>query len=147
MDDNRKTDLGFKLLENVHNLIKFADTKINVLLVISGVSTTFIFTNFQGLFDICLLSKIVLGLFFLSFIVFVILSLLTISPRSDKHTGNSVSKTIYFAHIAKRIEVKDFIDDYTKIDEKSFQSDLLYQVYENSKIRSEEHTSELQTRV
>ena len=64
----------------------------------------------------------------------MILYLLTISPRSDKHTGNSVSKTLYFTHIAKRIEVKDFIDDYTKLDEKSFQSDLLYQVYENSKI-------------
>ena len=134
MDDNRKTDLGFKLLENVQNLIKFADTKINVLLVISGVTTTFILTNFQGLFDLCILSKIGLGLFFLAFIFFVILSLLTISPRSDKHTGNSVSKTIYFAHIAKRVEVKDFIDDYTKLDEKSFQTDLLYQIYENSKI-------------
>jgi hypothetical protein len=65
MDDNRKTDLGFKLLDNVQNLIKFADTKINVLLVISGVTTTFILTNFQGLFDLCLLSKIGLGIFFL----------------------------------------------------------------------------------
>lgn len=134
MDDNRRTDLGFKLLDNVQNLIKFADTKINVLLVISGVTTTFILTNFQSLFELCLLSKIGLGLFFLSFIVFVILSLLTISPRSDKHTGNSVSKTIYFAHIANRVEVKDFIDDYVKLDEKSFQADLLYQIYENSKI-------------
>lgn len=134
MDDNRKTDLGFKLLDNVQNLIKFADTKINVLLVISGVTTTFVLTNFQSFFDLCCLSRIVLGLFFLAFLVFIVLSILTIAPRSDKHTGKSVSKTIYFEHIASRVEVKDFIDDYTKLDEKGFQSDLLYQVYENSKI-------------
>lgn len=134
MDDNRKTDLAFKLLDNVQNLIKFADTKINVLLIISGVTTTFILTNFQGLFDLSLISKITLGLFFVSFLVFIVFSILTISPRKDNHTGNSVSKTIYFEHIASRVEVKDFITDYTKLDESGFQSDLLYQVFENSKI-------------
>lgn len=134
MDDNRKTDLAFKLLDNVQNLIKFADTKINVLLVISGVTTTFILSNFQGLFNLCLISKIALGLFFIMFLIFIVFSILTISPRKDNHTGNSVSKTIYFEHIASRIEVKDFINDYTKLDEPGFQSDLLYQVFENSKI-------------
>ena len=134
MDENRKTDLAFRLLDNVQNLIKFADTKINVLLVISGVSTTFILTNFQGIFDLCLFSKIALGLFFISFLVFIILSIFTISPRKDSNTGSSVSKTIYFEHISSRIEVKDFINDYTKLDEPGFQSDLLYQVFENSKI-------------
>lgn len=134
MEDNRKTDIAFKLLENVQNLIKFADTKINVLLVISGVTTTFVLTNFKGLYSHCLFSKIALGLFFIAFLVFVFLSLLTISPRNAKHTGNSVAKTIYFEHIANRVEVKDFIDDYTKLNEVCFQSDLLYQIFENSKI-------------
>lgn len=134
MDDNKKIDTAFKLLDNVHNLIKFADTKINVLLVISGVTTTFILTNFQNLFDLNCISKITLGPFFLSFICFVILSLLTISPRTDKHTGNSPAKTIYFKHISTRIEVKDFIDDYNKLTPESCLTDILYQVYENSKI-------------
>jgi hypothetical protein len=134
MDNNRKTDLAFKLLDNVQNLIKFADTKINVLLVISGVTTTFILTNFQEFFDLCLVSRIALGHFFVAFLVFLVFSILTISPRKDNHTGNSVSKTIYFEHIVSRIEVQDFINDYTKLDEPDFQYDLLYQVFENSKI-------------
>lgn len=140
MDDNRKTDLAFKILDNVQNLIKFADTKINVLLVISGVTTTFILTNFQTLFDSCIASKICLGLFFLSFITFIIFSLFTIAPRKDKYTGKSAAKTIYFEHIASRIEVKDFIEDYSKLDEPGFQSDLLYQIYENSKIATKKFT-------
>jgi hypothetical protein len=140
MDENKKIDTAFKLLDNVQNLIKFADTKINVLLVISGVTTTFILTNFQNLCDLNYVSKIVLGLFFLTFICFVILSLKTISPRTDKHTGNSPAKTIYFKHISKRIEVKDFIDDYNKLTTESCLTDILYQVYENSKIADKKFT-------
>src|SRR5258706_12037477 len=123
MDENKKIDTAFKLLDNVQNLIKFADSKINVLLVISGVTTTFILANFQNLFDLNLSSKITLGLFFLTFICFTILSLLTISPRTDKHTGNSPTKTIYFKHISNRVEVKDFIDDYNRLTSESCVTD------------------------
>lgn len=134
MDDNKKIDTAFKLLDNVQNLIKFADTKINVLLVISGVTTTFILTNFQYLCDLNCFSKIALGLFFLAFISFVILSILTISPRTAKHTGSSPAKTIYFKHVSTRVEVKDFVDDFNKLTPESCVTDILYQVYENSKI-------------
>lgn len=134
MDEARKTDLGFKLLDNVQGLIKFADAKINVLLIISGITTSFILANFQGLCSSCLIAQILLGLFFLSFIVFVIFAIVTISPRPDGHTGNSVSKLIYFGHIANRVEAKDFIADYKNLDEDKFQTELLYQVFENSKI-------------
>lgn len=61
MDENKRIDAAFKLFDNVQNLIKFADTKINVLLVISGVTTTFVLTNFQTYFDLNCLSKIILG--------------------------------------------------------------------------------------
>ena len=134
MEENKKIDTAFKLLDNVQNLIKFADTKINVLLVISGVTTTFILANFQCLCDLNCFSKITLGLFFLTFISFVILSILTISPRTAKHTGNSPAKTIYFKHVSSRVEVNDFVDDFNKLTPESCVKDILYQVYENSKI-------------
>ncbi len=134
MDENKKIDTAFKLLDNVQGLIKFADTKINVLLVISGVTTTFILTNFQNLCDLNSFSKIALGLFFLAFITFVTLSILTISPRADKHTGNSPAKVIYFKHVSARVEVKDFVEDFNKLTPESCITDILYQVYENSKI-------------
>lgn len=141
MENSRKIDLAFKMLDNVQNLIKFADSKINVLLIISGVSTTFILANFNDLFDLCLISKIALGFFFLSFLVFLFFSILTISPQTDKHTGKSASKTIYFKHIAERVEVKDFIEDFNRLGDDSFLDDLLYQVFENSKIADKKFTS------
>ena len=135
MDDLRRTDLAFKLLDNVQNLIKFADTKTVVLLVISGVTTTFVMTNFNDLFGLCVISKIVLVLFILSFLIFIWYSIKTISPQSDKHTTDSAKKLIYYGHIAK-MEVSDFIDKYSNISDKEFLDDILYQVYENSKIAS-----------
>jgi hypothetical protein len=134
MDEIKKIDTAFKLLDNVQNLIKFADTKINVLLVISGVTTTFVLTNFQNLYDLSPFAKASLGLFFIAFICFVVLSILTISPRTDGHTGTSPAKTIYFKHVSRRVECKDFIDDYNKLTHESCLTDILYQVYENSKI-------------
>jgi hypothetical protein len=134
MDDKRKTDLALKLLDNVQNLIKFADSKLNVLLIISGVTTTFVLANIQPLFNDSILSKVLIILFFVSFIIFLCFSMLTILPRQDNHTDQSIAKTIYFRHIASRIEIKDFINDYSKLDEKGFQTDLLYQIYETSKI-------------
>lgn len=134
MEETRKTDLAFKLLDNNQNLIKFADSKINVLLIVSGVSTTFVITNFQSLIEIGTYGIVGLIIFFLFFVAFVIASLFTISARKALTTGASAPKTIYFEHIAKRVEVKDFIDDYKKITEDSFLTDILYQVYETSKI-------------
>jgi hypothetical protein len=141
METSRKTDLAFKMLDNVQSLIKFADSKINVLLIISGVSTTFILANFSDIFGLCLVSKIALALFCLSFLVFIYFAIFTVSPRSDKHTGKSVSKTIYFKHIAERVEVKDFIEDFNKLGEDTFLDDLLYQVFENSKIADKKFKS------
>ena len=134
MEENQKIEIAFKLLQNVQDLIKFADNKINVLLLISGVTTTFVLSNFHDLYSLNCLSKIILGLFFLVFFIFVVFSLKTISPRSDKHSGNTPAKTIYFKHISKRIEVKDFIDDFNNLTTESCLTDILYQIFENSKI-------------
>lgn len=134
IDSKRKTDLAFKLLDNVQALIKFADTKINVLLVISGVTTSFVLTNFQTLFTSSIFAKISLVLFFIVFLAFVILAIFTISPRRDKHTGKAVAKIVYFGHVASRVQVADFISDFEQLNEKCFLDDVLYQVYENSKI-------------
>lgn len=136
MDENRKIDLALKVLDNNQNLIKFADTKINVLLVLSGVTTTFILTNFQDLYDIGFWPKFFLVLFFLAFILFMIFSILTIAPRKANQTGNSVPKVIYFEHIASRVEAKDFITEYNNITPEIFLADTLYQIYETAKIAS-----------
>lgn len=119
MDDNKKIDTAFKLLDNVQSLIKFADTKINVLLVISGVTTTFILTNFQNLCELNCFSKIILGLFFLAFITFVILSILTISPRTDNtqvvHLQKQFTSNMFQQELKSRILLTTSTNSHLKV--------------------------------
>lgn len=135
-DTYRKTDLALKLYESTQNIIRFADTKINVLSVINGIATSFVITNFQQLFEISLLSKFVLLFFFISFVVFVVFLLNTILPRSNINSEPIGTQIIFFNHISKRNNVKEFISDYNNTTSEEFLDDLLQQIYESSKIAS-----------
>lgn len=134
VDTFRKTDLALKLYESTQSLIRFADTKINVLSVINGIATSFVITNFQQIFSISLFSKIILILFFITFIVFVYFLLNTILPRGDKPTGDEGPQIIFFGHVSKRKSPEDFIKDFNSTNSEEFLDDLLKQIYESSKI-------------
>lgn len=136
VDTFRKTDLALKLYESTQNLIRFADTKINVLSVINGIATSFVITNFQPLFVISLFSKFILILFFIAFIFFVYFLLNTILPRGDKITGEKGAQIVFFGHISRRKSPDEFIKDFNNTNSEEFLDDLLKQIYESSKIAS-----------
>lgn len=133
-DTYRKTDLALKLYESTQNLIKFADTKINLLSFVNGIATSFVITNFQELFTISIFSKIVLILYFMTFIIFVYYLLNTILPRSSKNSEVIGNQLIFFGHVSNRSNAKDFIDEFNNTTSEEFLDDLLQQFYESSKI-------------
>lgn len=134
VDTFRKTDLALKLYESTQNLIRFADTKINILSFINGIATSFVITNFQQLYTISIFSKLTLILFFIVFIIFVYFLLNTILPRGVKNLGKAGSQVIFFGHIAGRKSPEEFIKDFNNTDSDQFLDDLLQQIYESSKI-------------
>ncbi|MBV6478053.1 MAG: hypothetical protein HGGPFJEG_00800 [Ignavibacteria bacterium] len=123
-----------KLYESIQNIIKFADTKINVLSVINGIATSYILTNFQLIYSINIYSKLLLALYFIMFIVFIYYLLNTILPRIKSISGNKISRAVYFGHISERKEVQEFVNDFKKLNDEEFLEDLLTQIYESSKI-------------
>ena len=133
-DTYRKTDIALKLYESTQTLIRFADTKINLLSVINGIATSFVITNFQQLFSINIISKLVIILFFITFILFVYYLLNTILPRSEKGFGKSGSQIVFFGHIAARESADEFIKDFNNTDSETFLDDLLQQMYTSAKI-------------
>jgi len=133
-DTYRKTDIALKLYESTQTLIRFADTKINLLSVINGIATSFVITNFQQLFSINIISKLVIILFFITFILFVYYLLNTILPRSEKGLGKSGSQIVFFGHIAARNNADEFIKDFNNTDSETFLDDLLQQMYTSAKI-------------
>jgi len=133
-DTYRKTDIALKLYESTQTLIRFADTKINLLSVINGIATSFVITNFQQLFSINIISKLVIILFFITFILFVYYLLNTILPRSEKGLSKSGSQIVFFGHIAARNSADEFIKDFNNTDSETFLDDLLQQMYTSAKI-------------
>ncbi|HMS64499.1 MAG TPA: DUF5706 domain-containing protein [Ignavibacteria bacterium] len=133
-DTYRKTDLALKLYESTQNLIRFADTKINVLSFVNGIATSFVITNFQQLFEINLFSKFIMICFFLSFIVFVYFLLNTILPRGNKNSEIIGTQLVFFGHVAKRNNAKEYINDFNNTNSEEFLDDLLQQIYESAKI-------------
>ena len=133
-DTYRRTDIALKLYESTQTLIRFADTKINVLSVINGIATSFVITNFQQLFSISIFSRIILIFFFITFVVFVYYLLNTILPRSDKSHIAACSQIVFFGHIANRSSAQEFIKDFNNTDSETFLDDLLEQMYASAKI-------------
>ncbi|MBK9330920.1 MAG: hypothetical protein IPM96_00615 [Ignavibacteria bacterium] len=133
-DTYRKTDLALKLYESTQNIIRFADTKINVLSVINGIATSFVITNFQQIYEISILSKILMLLFFITFIIFVYFLLNTILPRANKESESIGSKVIFFSHISGKPDAKSFVNDFNSASSEGFLEDLLHQIYESAKI-------------
>lgn len=134
MDIFRKTDVALKLYESIQNIIRFADTKINVLSVINGIATSYILTNFQQVYSLSFFSKLMLLLYFMTFIVFIYFLLNTILPRIKSSPSKKLSQAVYFGHISNRNTVNDFISDFRKMTDEEFFDDLLTQIYESSKI-------------
>ena len=133
-DTYRKTDLALKLYESTQNLIKFADTKINLLSFVNGIATSFVITNFQQLFSISIFSKVILFMYFITFVTFVYFLLNTILPRSSKTSEIIGHQLVFFGHVSKRSNAKEFIDAFNDTTSEEFLDDLLQQFYESSKI-------------
>lgn len=125
-----RTENTWKIFNNQQDLIRLFDTKVNVLLVISGITTSFLLVNLKEILGLGMTGKVMFGLFVLFFACFVVFALLTIFPRKPTKSGKSIPKLIYFKDIASRVEAKDYVDDFEKTSDKELQNDLYYQIYE-----------------
>jgi ABC-type multidrug transport system fused ATPase/permease subunit len=134
MEIEKKIDHAWKLFNNNQDMIKFSDSKLRFLAVISGVLTSYILANFSTLFSLHWYGKLALLAFSVSFLFFVIFALLSSFPRFASKTGGQVPKLIYYKHISERVEANDFIHDFLSSSEEDQLKDILYQVYEISGI-------------
>ena len=129
-----RTENTWKIFNNQQDLIRLFDTKVNVLLVISGITTSFLLVNLKEIIETGTFGKILFGLFVVFFALFVVFALLTIFPRKPTKSGRSIPKLIYFKDIASRVEAIDYVEDFEKTTDKELQNDLYYQIYELASI-------------
>jgi hypothetical protein len=125
-------DLAWKILLNTQEMVKFADQKINVLLVIGTllISTTLavsdIYIHKNSFLDFCFWAIIIVS------VVFFIFSLISLFSRNDEKTGKDIPKLIHFGQIIRFKEAREYQEAFVKMSDKEAITDICYQIYEVS---------------
>lgn len=127
---DKKVEHAWSIFKNQQEIIKFFDKKINALLFVSSVISTFILINAKEILANGLYGQILIFGYLLFFILFIAYSLFTILPRNPLKFGKSIPKLIYFKDIANRVEPKDYVEDFESASIGDIQNDLCYQIYE-----------------
>ncbi|WP_457556455.1 Pycsar system effector family protein [Candidatus Harpocratesius sp.] len=145
-DKNDFLNLAF---QNNQEMINFADSKASTALTIQSIiisagmagallSDTFqilkdpIQVNSPGLFWVYI---ICLGLFLISSIAGIILSISVIYPRESQEEGEiSREGTFYFGHIASYKDSDEYISKIDALDERQLSEEYCRQIYQISKI-------------
>ena len=133
-------EYGWRIYLNTQEMIKFADQKVNVLLVISGVMSSFVFNNIKNINEGDNWGYVLLFLFIISLIIFLIFGLLSIFSRKATKTGQRVPKLIYFGHIAQREEAIEYYESFKRVSSDDLFRDLCYQIYEVGVIAALKHS-------
>lgn len=138
MNTKDKIEFAWKILQHNQDMIKFADSKVRFLLIVSGISTSYILVNLADFFSFPFLKQFMIGVFLVSFFFFLIFALLTIVPRySTIIPSKMVPDVVFYQNIAERSSAEDYITDYSKSKEEDILRDVLNQVYVVSKIASD----------
>ncbi len=134
MDIDKRIEYAWKLFQNNQEMIKFSDSKLRFLAIISGVITSYVLGNYSELSVMGWYGNLALVLFFIGFFFFVLFALLSSFPRFASKTGNSVLKLIYHKHVSDIVEAGEYISKFNDATDDEYLKDILYQVYEVSRI-------------
>jgi len=124
-----KNDPAWRIYLNLQNMIKMADQKVYMLLAFSGVMASIVF-NRLGTMHRDWISYAILLYYLLALIFFMVFALQALLARSGVKTEDPVPRLIFFGHIAKRKEAKEYYKDFSKASEEDIFRDLTYQIYE-----------------
>ncbi len=133
-----KLGVGFSILSYNQNILQFADSKANTLIVINSIfiasATTFFGTTPKSLLFLSLM-------FFALSIYATALCLLVVTPRSDsslKMVRAPRKDLIFFGDILTR-DSKKYVRDYKRYRYSEFLEDLAYRIYRVALIASDKY--------
>ena len=141
----KKLEYAFKIFDNLQSLIKFIDQKASAILIVAGLIANIYFFIFNNLVLIqksslniknCFIFLLSLLVFIFTLIVFYLLLFKVFFPRKAKKSSSTKSMTFYFEHISQKDET-NFLDDFSSLNEKQMEEEVLKQIYELSFILSE----------
>ena len=103
-------DSAWRIYKDAQDLIKFADRKINILLIISGVMITFVFNQVGTIKASGDMAYVALAAFLVALSLFLLFSLLALFSRKEAKSGIGVSQLIFFGHIGSRKSADEYYE-------------------------------------
>ena len=129
-------DAAWRTYLNVQDMVKYADQKVQVLLLLSTIICAFVLTNLKDLAGHSTVARIGVVLFLLATAAFFLLALVALVARRDTKTGTTVPRLIYFRHIAERTEAVEYCRAFRDANGAAFLDDVCYQISELGHIAS-----------
>ena len=127
-------DHAWQIYHNTQNMIRYADQKVHVLIVLGIIITGAVITQLDHLPRDLATDRILMGSFFISTGFFLTSTMLALVSKFDVKSDSNVPKLVFFRHIQKRSQALEYSDAFKKTSAADVLKDLCYQIYEVSVI-------------
>ena len=139
-----RLDQAWRILNLNQDLIRAADQKIYLLIVMSTLLVSYVSTNLDKIIRLGQLQKSLLILFLIACAAFFYFALTTVFARSakrgsqvghaDQADASEMPGLIFFGDIASRRQVSDYAAQFRQADSRALFDDLCVQIFQTSHI-------------
>ena len=140
-DLNLRLDQAWRILNLNQDLIRSADQKIYLLIVMSTLLVSYVAANIEKIGRIGPLQYGLLAVFILVSGVFYFFALSTLFPRKNNTPTRENSSMIFFGDIATRTGAEHYIQDISDIPLDHLFDDLARQIYLVSRVATNKYVA------
>lgn len=138
-DMNLRLDQAWRVLNLNQDLIRAADQKIYLLIVMSTLLVSYVAANIDKISRIGPLQFGLLAVFILACGTFYFFALSTLFPRKNDFAADANVGMIFFGDIARRIKPEDYVAELSTITMARLFDDLARQIYLVSKVATNKY--------
>ena len=138
-----RLDQAWKVLNLNQDLIRAADQKIYLLIVMSTLLVTYVSTNLEKIMHQGMLQRAVLIIFLLAVSAFFFFALSTVVSRNRRQPGDvpALPQVVFFGDIAERSSAQEYVDAFRGADMHAVFDDICHQIYGVASIAREKYRS------
>lgn len=136
---NLRLDQAWRILNLNQDLIRAADQKVYLLVVMSTILVSYVAANIERIGRIGPLQFGLLAVFILVSGAFYFFALSTLFPRKSQVTSMENVGLIFFADIARRTSAKDYVHDIGAIPIERLFEDLARQIFLVSQVATNKY--------
>jgi hypothetical protein len=138
-DMNLRMDQAWRILNLNQDLIRAADQKIYLLIVMSTLLVSYVAANIDKISRIGPLQFGLLAVFILACGTFYFFALSTLFPRKNDFAADENVGMIFFGDVARRMKPEDFVAELGGITLTRLFDDLARQIYLVSKVATSKY--------